>query len=229
MRHFLLLVVLCSLIFDRPAWAITEPVRPTEKKEKIDLWSTPYNEALRIERRAFNQRSSLEKIVGGTLAFALGTYGYYNDDNQQIAGKLIYSATQSGGILALSDGIIGLSSSSTVIALDNAFQKKGELTYSDYKRIVVQSRQASELGEIRKTAISTGLLAILYGYNTYKEGSGNQVLRNTFGFLAFNFTLFSGVSFYRWINFEEIAPTQPKIQIGASINSGSSVSIKYDF
>ncbi len=230
MKRFLCLAVLFSL---RAQWAFpatnSSNLSSSVKSKKMDLWTSSYEKALQDERRLYNKRSNLEKIVGGTLAFALGTYGYYNDSNRRIAGKLIYSATQSGGILALSSGIVGLSSTSTVIAVDEAFQKKGDLAYEDYKRIVVQSSMASELAEIQKTAISTGLLAALYSYNGFKERNGNQILRNTFGFLAFNFTLFSGVSFYRWITFETGSAGSPQSKMSASWDSPTSFSINYYF
>lgn len=230
MKRFLCWVVLSSVAPAYPSLASAPNAGSDSKKSsKTDLWTRPYEKALQDERRQYNKRTNLEKMVGGALAFALGTYGYYNDENRQIAGKLIYSATQSGGILALSSGIVGFSASSPVIAIDDAFQKKGELSYEDYKRIVVQSSRASELAEIQKTAISTGLLAVLYSYNGFKERNESQILRNTFGFLAFNFTLFSGVSFYRWMTFEYDTPTTSQSRLVASWDHLTSFSVKYFF
>jgi hypothetical protein len=230
MKRFLCLAALCSIVFQNYAFAAPPSATNASKKPaRADVWTAPYQKALHDERRHYNKRSNLEKIVGGTLAFSLGTYGYYNDVNRKIAGKLIYSATQSGGILALSSGIVGLSASSPVIAVDDAFQQKGDLSYDDYKRIVVQSSRASELAEIQKTAISTGLLAVLYGYNSFKERNNSQILRNTFGFLAFNFTLFSSVSFYRWITFEDDDFSQKKSKVVASLDNLNTLSLRYSF
>lgn len=234
MKHSLFWVVFCSLVVASEASAAeTQQKRPAKTELKpapaMDSWSEPYATAIRAERRTHNTRSNIERIVGGSLAFALGTYGYYNDSTRQTAGKIIYSATQSGGILALSSGIVGLSSESPLLALDSEFLKKGQLSYDDYKRIVVRSRSASELAEIQKTAIASGLLATLYAYNGYMERNRNLVLRNTFGFLAFNFTLFSSVSFYRWINYEDSLSTPNAAKITASIDSLNSVSIKMVF
>jgi hypothetical protein len=226
MRHFWCWAVIFNLMAAKICFAGDADVRKSRATPTtVDTWSAPYNDVLKIERRSQNRRSNLEKIVGGSLAFLLGTYGYYYDSQQKIGGKLIYSATQSGGILAISSGIIGLNAVSPLIAIDDAFQNHGELTYNQYKHIVVRSRNSETLGEIQKTAISTGLLAVLYSYNGYQERKGNTVLRNTFAFLAFNFTLFSSVSFYRWSVFDDAMVEPRSGQVSFFINSSNSLAL----
>jgi hypothetical protein len=233
MRRFWCLAFLCNFcVFEVAVLAdqLPKAARPNEQKSKTtDIWTRPYEQAIRSERKTYNNRTHVERIVGGGLAFALGTYGYYNDKNRQIAGKLIYSATQSGGILAISNGIVGLSTTSPILALDEEFQHQGRLTYPEYRKIVVESSRSSELAGIQRTAISAGLLAALYSYNSYLERRGNVVLRNTFGFMAFNFTMFSSVSFYRWYTFGDDMPKPASRQLSASLDSWNSMSLKYTF
>jgi hypothetical protein len=216
-----------------PAGLGTEvPEAKVERRSgRLSFYSTAYDAVIRKERRQLNRRSNLEMVVGGSLAFALGTYGYYSDPRLKTAGKLIYSVTQSGGILALSNGIVGLNASSPLIALDDAFTESRRLSYEEYKRIVVISTRASELAEIKKTSISAGLLGLLYGYNAYLERKSNPVLRNTFGFLAFNFMLFSGASFYRWATFEDFSDSFSQIRpnISLALGTQSSFSVSYTY
>jgi hypothetical protein len=226
MKRFWYWAVLFNFISAQLVFAGDADMRKSrDNTEPANVWTAPYNNFLRIERRAQNRRVNLEKIVGGSLAFLLGTYGYYNDSQQKIGGKIIYSVTQSGGILAISNGIVGLNSVSPLIAIDDAFQNDRELSYSQYKRIVVKSRYSDSLGDIQKTAISTGLLAVLYGYNGYQERAGNVVLRNTFAFLTFNFTLFSSVSFYRWAVFEDPSDAPDSSRVSIFINSKNSLAM----
>jgi hypothetical protein len=221
---------ICFIETLRAAEQLDKSPRLMEQKTKTaDIWTRPYEQAIRSERKSYNDRTHIERIVGGGLAFALGTYGYYNDKNRQIAGKLIYSATQSGGILAISSGIVGLSSTSPILALDEEFQKQGRLSYQEYKRVVVESSRSAEIAGIQRTAISAGLLAALYSYNSYLERRGNLVLRNTFGFMAFNFTMFSSVSFYRWYTFADDAPKSIPGRVTASLDSWNTMSLKYIF
>lgn len=230
MRRFWCLAVLYSLTANQIAWAGEKAPRPSRTAPPAsEAWTKSYNQIIRSERRSQNSRTDIEKIVGGSLAFLLGTYGYYNDKQQKVAGKLIYSATQSGGIIALSSGIVGLSSVSTLAALDDEFLREGDLSYGHYQRVVVSTIKSQELGEIQKTAISTGLLAALYGYNGYAERKGNLALRNTFLFLTFNFTLFSSVSFYRWYNFEDIPSSSDSGKLRVSLDSINSLRFSITF
>lgn len=231
MKLFLLLALLfnCCETSNVVFAAVSgQKIKDRKSSKKIDELANFYEDALRSERVIYNDRSNTEKIIGGSLAFALGTYGYYRDTDRKIAGKIVYSATQSGGILALSSGIVGLTSSSTILAVDSAFRMRGEMTYNDYKSVVVTSKRAAELAEIQKNAISTGLLSILYSYNCFIESKRSEVLRNSFGFLAFNLALFSGVSFYRWIDFDKDLSSKISSQFGLSVAPGSGLVMTYN-
>jgi hypothetical protein len=230
MRRYWCWALLCSLLWNQTGLAA--PSASTQSRTAppaVDPWSKSYSEIIKNERKSQKSRTNIEKIVGGSIAFLLGTYGYYNDPTQNVSSKLIYSVTQSGGILAISSGIVGLSSMSPLTALDDAFLKKGELTYGEYKRVVTIASESQKLAEIQKTAISTGLLASLYGYNAYSERQGNVALRNTFLFLAFNFTLFSSVSFYRWYNFDGMDALERSGKLTVSLQSLNSMRLMVEF
>lgn len=194
-----------------------------------DYWSKEYSRMVKQEQRTYNRRSNLEKIVGGSLAFGLGAYGYYGNMEQRVSAKVIYSITQSGGILAISSGIVGLSSDSAFLELDKAFLREGEMTYEKYKKVVIRSMRTQELAEIKKTAISSGLLALLYGYNSYLERKGNKVVRNSYAFLAFNLSLFSGASFYKWTTFNDDEEETSSARASLTLESLNSVKLTLKF
>jgi hypothetical protein len=155
-----------------------------------------YRNIVRRELEFRNSDRAMERIASGSAALAIGTYGYFFDD-RGISGKAIYSATQTAGVLLLSNGIFDANHPSLVLSMNSHIQRHGQLRFEDFRSIVVDTERQRLAAENKQLAYTSMILAGLYGYNGYRTKSDEFGVRNTLYFLSFNFAIVSAVNFYR--------------------------------
>jgi len=172
------------------------PIKAVMKRSKasksVDF---DYQSILDEEKQLHDNEYHVETLASGIATLTIGLYGYYLDDRGGTSIRLAYGAAQTAGILMTSSAIKSMNSPSMLILSDRYLRKRKHLSLENYKRAVVSIRKRQERAEKMQIAVTTGILATLYSYNGYREE--NASLKNTFNFLAANFTLISISSFYK--------------------------------
>ena len=169
----------------------SKKIQSSKSKTKSKI-NREYGKIIKSERRKSNRASAVEGIMSGVAAVVIGVYGYYNDDRGLLT-KVLYSATQTAGVIVASTYLFDLYAPRTVLSLDEYLLKNGDITYSTYKNLLVSVEKQRRSAEVTQMAYSSGVLSLLYGYNGFREN--NKGLSNVFYFLSFNFALISTVSF----------------------------------
>jgi hypothetical protein len=108
--------------------------------------------------------------------------------------KLAYGATQTAGILMISDTVFKANQPSLLLTTDSYIKQRGSISQGSYERSVVTVMQRKSLAELKQLAYSASILSAIYGYNGYREDT--KAVKNVFFFLAGNFLLVSAMSFY---------------------------------
>jgi hypothetical protein len=154
-----------------------------------------YQKIIEEERQEFLQDEFSEDLASGIAALIIGLYGYYND-NRGVATKMVYSATQTAGVLMISSTLGRLNRPSLLLTMDRQLRRNSNMSFPEYQRLVVKAREANDRASYQQIAYTSMILGGIYGYNAYREKEA-QALRNVFAFLSLNFLVVSGVSFAR--------------------------------
>lgn len=194
---FFSLLSLLILLLPRLSMAV-EPMEPTA----LSPLEERYQEILLEEREQLRRGEFVEDLVSGLAALTIGTYGYYND-NKGLTTKLIYSGTQTAGVILISNSIRRLDRPSLLLSLDRSIRKRENMDLERFKKLVVRIDERVARSDQKQLAYTSLLLASIYGYNAYRE-TKIIGLRNVFGFLSFNFFIVSGVNFFRLWNGPQI-------------------------
>jgi hypothetical protein len=156
-----------------------------------------------------------EKLAAGIAALSVGTYGYYNEDKGAIV-KLIYSGTQTAGLVMISSAVLEYNRPSLILSNDLHFKNFDSMSYEKYKAQVVSTNRRARLAEIKSTSYTTAILGAMYLYNGSQED--NKSIRNLFYFLGGNFVLISGASFYKLYSYTQPVSQKPQVVNSVSIN-----------
>ncbi len=181
----------------------------------LDLLEQKYQDILKQEREQMRKGDFVEDLASGLAALTIGLYGYYND-NRGISSKLIYSATQTAGVLMISQTIRKADQPSLLLQVDKNLRKRESMDLETYKKMVVRIDERLSRSQQKQLAYTSLILGSIYGYNAYRE---KQIpgLRNVFGFLSANFLVVSGVNFFKLSQAKDIflqdQNTPPKLSI----------------
>ena len=165
-----------------------------------------YSEILRRERMNMRSQDLTERMVSGSAALVIGFYGYFFDE-RGILGRAVYSATQTAGIVMISNAVRDANSSSLILTTDSWLKRQRNLDLPTFKRSVVEHEEKQTLATTKQLAYTSAILAALYGFNGYRERDSSLGLQNVFYFLSFNFSLISAANFYRLATFEPLVGT----------------------
>ncbi len=177
----------------------TAPLSPLEKR---------YQEILEEEREQLRKGEFIEDLASGLAALTIGLYGYYND-NRGISSKLIYSATQTAGVLFISQTIRRADQPSLLLSLDRSLRRHDTIDLESYKRLVVRVDDKLTRSNQKQLAYTSLILGSIYGYNAFRE-KDIAALRSVFGFLSFNFFVVSGVNFFKLSQAPELFSKEPQ-------------------
>jgi hypothetical protein len=169
-------------------------------KQSNELINREYRKMLREERLKQTQTRNAEKIASGIVAVGIGVYGYYFDQ-QNTGRQLAYSATQTAGILMISNSLLEAETPSLLLRMDNQLRHGESMSYREYKTTLVTIERLKSHAAYKQVAYSSGILSVLYGFNSFQERKSNLTLRNVFAFLSLNFAVISSASFYQLSNF----------------------------
>ena len=174
-----------------------------------------YQKILTDEEAPKQREAVVENVAAGGAALCIGLYGYYND-NRGLMTRLIYSATQTAGVLMVSDAILSANNPS-FMAMTDAYLARGKtLDIDKFKFAVVNLTRKQKLAQYKQLAYSGGILSGIYFYNAYRESEPS--LRNVFYFLGANFFLVSAANFYRLLTFQVHIPVSQKAEIKTSFD-----------
>ena len=168
--------------------------------QSSDLINREYRKMLREERLKETQTRNVEKIASGIVAVGIGVYGYYFDQ-KNTGRQLAYSATQTAGILMISNSLLEAETPSLLLRLDSQLRNGSDLSYGEYKKTLVTVDRLKSHAAYKQVAYSSGILSVLYAFNSYQERKSNLTLRNVFAFLSLNFAVISSASFYQLSDF----------------------------
>jgi hypothetical protein len=196
-RILTLLLVLAHVTLITPGSAYCETLSPEQTNQLVNK---EYRKMLREERQKQTQTRNAEKIASGIVAVGIGVYGYYFDQ-QNTGRQLAYSATQTAGILMISNSLLEAETPSLLLRMDSQMRNGNDLSYKDYKKTLVTVERLKSHAGFKQVAYSSGILSVLYAFNSYQERKTNLTLRNVFAFLSLNFAVISGASFYQLSSF----------------------------
>ena len=156
------------------AKASEQSMSPAQTNELINR---EYRKMLREERVKETQTRNAEKIASGIVAVGIGVYGYYFDQ-QNTGRQLAYSATQTAGILMISNSLLEAETPSLLLRMDSQMRNGNDLSYAEYKKTLVTVERLKSHAAYKQVAYSSGILSVLYAFNSYQERKSNQTLRN---------------------------------------------------
>ena len=159
-------------------------------------YRTEYRAMIREMKVQKNRVNAVEKTASGVAALAIGFYGYYFD-SKNTARRLAYSATQTAGVLLIGDSLYEGSAPNLLLTMDEEYKEKSSVSFGRYKEILVNIDRQKSIARLTQVGYTTGILSLLYAYNSFYERDRNIALRNVFGFLSVNFAAISGVSLYK--------------------------------
>jgi hypothetical protein len=174
------------------------------QEQSYELINREYRKMLREERLKQTLTRNAEKIASGIVAVGIGVYGYYFDQ-QNTGRQLAYSATQTAGILMISNSLLEAETPSLLLRMDSQMRNGHDLSYAEYKKTLVTVERLKSHAAYKQVAYSSGILSVLYAFNSYQERKSNLTLRNIFAFLSLNFAVISGASFYQLSNFNMVS------------------------
>src|SRR5688572_23415668 len=94
-----------SLAAFRTKWVVTTlltlAARPARGDDARDA---EYERLIQEETERTSDAAVTERMASGLAAIGIGLYGYYNDD-RGVLTKVVYSSTQTAGVLLVSDAI----------------------------------------------------------------------------------------------------------------------------
>lgn len=178
-----------SMALAPSAWAKSA----TMSKDEINR---RYDKLLEDEEFRTSNENFTERLASGLAALAIGLYGYYNDDRGLLT-RVVYSATKTAGIVMVSSAMHDAAQPSLLLLTDSYLHRRGALDLARFKRTIVSIERKRQIGEYRRLAYSSAILALLYAYDGYRERESEIGLKNAFYFLSFNFAMISGANFYR--------------------------------
>jgi hypothetical protein len=196
-RTLTLLLALAHMNLVTAESAFSETLSPAQTNELVNK---EYRKMLREERQKQTQTRNAEKIASGIVAVGIGVYGYYFDQ-QNTGRQLAYSATQTAGILMISNSLLEAETPSLLLRMDSQMRNGNDLSYEAYKKTLVTVERLKSHAGFKQVAYSSGILSVLYAFNSYQERKTNLTLRNVFAFLSLNFAVISGASFYQLSSF----------------------------
>lgn len=170
-------------------------------QEDKDYYDTKYRELVAKEREQTSRQRLVEQASSGIAAIIIGMYGYYND-NRGLLTRVVYSATQTAGVVMVSDAIVDANSPSLLLSVNRYLARRGPIDMDRFKRGLVSIERRRQEGELKKIAYTSGVLSAMYFYNGYRERKNTPALSNVFLFLGGNFLLISGVGFYKLKTFD---------------------------
>lgn len=201
-----LTVFLAISCLTRAADAVEAPRPGSREALTRKFYEKEYKLMLRDERRLHDRSRNVEKVVSGAAALLIGVYGYYFD-RRNIGRQLAYSATQTAGVFMISSSLLESGIPSVMLELDKRIRTSREISYSDYKQILVDVEQRRQVATYKQVAYSSAILATLYSVNAYQERERSVTLRNIYAFLGANFAVISGASFYKLSSVRSAGPS----------------------
>ena len=204
-----LFVLICasaktSALFAQSKTDKNKNTQTDHSEEKLNPTDAAMHKSYRTEYRAMiremkvqkNRVNAVEKTASGVAALAIGFYGYYFD-SKNTARRLAYSATQTAGVLLIGDSLYEGSAPNLLLTMDEEYKEKSSVSFGRYKEILVNIDRQKSIARLTQVGYTTGILSLLYAYNSFYERDRNIALRNVFGFLSVNFAAISGVSLYK--------------------------------
>ncbi len=101
----------------------------------------------------------------------------------------------------ISNSLLEAETPSLILRMDSQLRIGDDLSYSEYKRTLVTVERLKSHAAYKQVAYSSGILSVLYAFNSYQKRRSNLTLRNVFAFLNLNFAVISGASFYQLSDF----------------------------
>jgi hypothetical protein len=160
-----------------------------------------YLRIIRRERSNSNRTRALEGLIAGVAATVIGTYGIYNDD-RGIVSRVIYSATQTAGIISASRYYLIMNTPVAILELDEILKEQPALSLDNFKDLMVTVDRKRRISESTAVGYASLILAGIHGYNGYNEK--NVGLRNVYYFMSLSFALTSGFSIYNSFRLENL-------------------------
>lgn len=165
-----------------------------------------YDRLIEHERARKNPENLAERLASGIAALGIGLYGYYNDD-RGVLTKVVYSATQTAGVVLVSNAILDSNQPSLLLLTDRYLHHRQQMDLTKFKRGIVLIEEKRALGEAKQLAYTSAILCGIYAYDGYRAKGSEEGLRNVFYFLSFNFALISAANFYRLFSQESVRDT----------------------
>ena len=156
-----------------------------------------YDQMIAEEAKRTSSENYTSRLGSGIAALCIGLYGYYNDD-RGILTRVVYSATQTAGVVMISSSILDANQPSMLLLTDKFLNRRQQMDLGRFKRGTVMIERRRTIGEYKQMAYTSAILSGIYAYNGYREQVDEYVgLKNALYFLSFNFALISGANFYR--------------------------------
>lgn len=162
------------------------------------IGSSDYNKLISTLKENRESRHYVENLASGIAGLTIGLYGYYNDD-RGIAAKVIYTATQSAGVLLIGEAIESQYTKNLYLLFDKFsldFDQENKWSIEKFKKELVEAHRTNQKSTQLKIAYTSGILSGLYLYNGIRERSNNKSLSNIQLFFSFNAAMISLSSFY---------------------------------
>ncbi len=166
-----------------------------------DEYMKYYRKIVKEERNIGTKKNITENLAAGIAATLIGFYGYYFD-NRGLLAKVAYSATQTLGVVTISDSIYNYEKPSFLLLADKHLRKNGVIKKSEYIKGVVNINKNEQKANLKKAAITGGILSGIYAYNGHREQEVKN-LKNVFFFLSFNFAIISGISTIKLLSWRD--------------------------
>ncbi|RYZ90254.1 MAG: hypothetical protein EOP04_04490 [Proteobacteria bacterium] len=184
-----MLVWIFSLVFGNTLQAAAATAENSDKLDQL------YKEILSSEKETLRRGEFTEDLASGLAALTVGLYGYYNDDRGMVT-KLFYGATQTAGVLLISQAIRDYDRPSLLLSIHKRLKKTDSMKFTEYQRMLVRYHEKTARADQYQLAYTGLILGSMYGYSAYRERSV-PALRNIFTFLSANFLVVSAVNFGR--------------------------------
>lgn len=158
-----------------------------------------YSKIIKKEKKKYSDHEIYERIFSGAAALTIGLYGYYND-NRGVLTSLAYNATQTAGVVMISEALYDHQRPSLLLTIDKHLSRRDTIDYERFRLEIAKAEFERRRGEMRQTSLTAGILAVMYAYNAYRDTSNISGLQNTLYFISFNLTLASIGSYVKLRN-----------------------------
>ena len=150
-----------------------------------------YSTLLELEKKQSATDRSFDLISGGLLAVGIGLYGHYNT-NANVLMKLVYTGTETAGVLTVSKGIQRFYSRSLILDLDQTFVRSLErgsstIELSEAKDTIANNYSSNLKAKKMTSGYSATLLSLLNFFHAYRSTNTDPIMVNVHLFLGVSF------------------------------------------